>query len=156
MIAFNSDISAGYAKISRSPIVIREFSLSDLPFWAELSSDAVTLRHFPGLRHSSIHQLADYLSAHNSFTAFQDDIPVGGIFLSILPQSNDSVVVDIVTHPDLRSSSVASRILRELPALVRSYGASTIRAILTPDNQTSLRAFERAGFNKIILLEKTI
>jgi RimJ/RimL family protein N-acetyltransferase len=46
--------------------------------------------------------------------------------------------------------------LREIVPLARSYGASRIRDILTPDNRCSLHAFERAGFNKVILLKKTL
>jgi GNAT superfamily N-acetyltransferase len=64
--------------------------------------------------------------------------------------------LDIVVHPHLRSTSVATRILREIVPLARSYGASRIRDILTPNNRCSLHAYERAGFNKVILLKKTL
>lgn len=156
MIAFNTALDSGFLELSRSPIQIREFSLDDLSFWHELASDAVILRHLPALRHSDPNQLADYLFDHNSYTASQDGIRVGGLFLSFLPQSPSSVVVDMVVHPDLRSTSVATRMLRELVPLARSFGASSIRAILTPDNRSTLLAFERAGFNKVILLERNV
>lgn len=156
MIAFNTAPSAGYVAISRAPILIREFVRADLSFWHELASDAVTLRHLPALRHTSLDQLADYLFAHNSYTASQDGILVGGLFLSVFPQAPESLVVDIVVHPHLRSSPVAPRMLRELEPLARSYGAKRIRAVLAPDNRCSLNAFDRAGFNKVILVEKNI
>lgn len=141
---------------------IRPYRAGELPLMlqrgTETSRAQLVRRELPGATAEGVatQLLGMYLMALQvpDSTILVADLPAGGMggYALLMPQANpftgerELVVMDIFTEPAARGTGWGRMLLQEAATYARRIGAPSLVAQVALHNESSLRLFQRSGF----------
>lgn len=136
-------------------LIVKEVSMSDLEFWADMYNDPEVNHQMYAIPKESYESLWKYLHCEQkAFTVWEEDKRIGGFLLSSVAPFIGTF--SIMIYKDFRCRGYGSEVMKLIELKAIEEGYKTLRADVYIDNLRSIKLLEKCGFRHFIWLEKNI